>query len=173
MDVVFDIDGTLANAEHRLHFIKDSAYFVPSAKGLRDHRPDWASFLSDEMVAKDTPIPQLWRVLSGFANSFNRVLFITGRPDSQRFMTWEWLMSFDRFCEHRTNAAHWLHRFPERLYMRRTGDRRPSHEIKRELLQQARQDGYNPTLVFEDRKDDTAMWRSEGLLCCQVAEGDY
>ena len=34
-------------------------------------------------------------------------------------------------------------------------------------------DGYDPRLVFEDRKEDTAMWRDEGLLCCQVAEGDY
>lgn len=28
-------------------------------------------------------------------------------------------------------------------------------------------------VVFEDRNDDTAMWRRNGLLCCQVADGNY
>lgn len=59
------------------------------------------------------------------------------------------------------------------LYMRKAQDRRPSHVIKGELLEQAREEGYDPQLVFEDRKDDTAMWRAKGILCCQVAEGNY
>jgi hypothetical protein len=59
------------------------------------------------------------------------------------------------------------------IFMRLIGDRRPSHVVKREGLLQARAEGFDPKLVFEDRKDDADMWRAEGLLCCQVAEGDY
>ena len=52
-------------------------------------------------------------------------------------------------------------------------DGRKSPAVKREGLIEALKDGYDPMLVFEDRKEDTAMWRAEGLLCCQVAEGNY
>lgn len=172
MDVIFDIDGTLANAEHRLHHIKDPAYW----RGVPP-RPDWDTFLSDELVALDTAIPQTWKLLEYIIESFdNRVLFITGRKESSRKMTTSWLL--DQDCPIRFPAASriqllgWPNPVPT-LYMRKNGDRRPSSTVKRELLNQARADGYNPTLVFEDRADDTAMWRSEGLLCCQVAEGNY
>lgn len=30
-----------------------------------------------------------------------------------------------------------------------------------------------PDLVFEDRKRVVDMWRSHGVTCCQVAEGDF
>lgn len=172
MDVIFDIDGTLANAEHRLHHIKDPAFW----KGVPP-RPDWDTFLSDELVALDTPILQTWMLMLHILESNkNRVLFITGRKESSREMTVSWLMNKD--CPIRHSAVSYLHLigWPNpvpTLYMRKDGDRRPSHDVKRELLNQARADGYNPTLVFEDRTNDTAMWRSEGLLCCQVAEGNY
>ena len=167
MDVIFDIDGTLANAEHRLHLI------VPDPNVLYEQpfQKDWDRFLSDDMVAKDTVIPAIWCVLSALICDFNTVLFITGRPERQRETTWRWLT--DDLCAHRRFIRHKLLRKPERLYMRQDGDRRPSHEVKRELLRRARYDGYSPQLVFEDRKDDTKMWRSEGLLCCQVAVGEY
>ena len=170
MDVIFDIDGTLANASHRLHFIKDMKFWVPSGI-TRNLKPDWDTFLSDEQVAKDTPIPQTWALMERMINRGDRIIFITGRKEASRDMTWRWLT--DMSCEHRMHCATYLDLNYARLYMRRDGDRRSSSEVKRELLHRARDHGFNPTLVFEDRKDDTAMWRSEGLLCCQVAEGDY
>lgn len=105
----------------------------------------------------------------------NRILFITGRPHIQRETTFRWLT--DTSCPIRAEAALLISkanyiRFPQ-LYMRTTGDRRQSHIVKEELLHQAIQDGYKPTLVFEDRADDTAMWRRNGLRCFQVAEGNY
>lgn len=182
MDVIFDIDGTLADASHRLHFIKDMRYWVQSPsnpEGLP--KPDWESFLSDEQVARDAPIPQTWAILESMLDDPQgyRVIFITGRNQSTRGMTYKWLT--DDNCPIRYYAvAIWRRRSEYQgktvgpiLYMRSESDRRPSHHVKRDLLKLARADGFNPTLVFEDRKDDTAMWRSEGLLCCQVAEGDY
>lgn len=172
MDIIFDIDGTLADASHRLHLIKDMAHWV-SVDG-QPPKPDWETFLSDEMVAKDSPIPQTWETLLALlCVPDNRILFITGRPDSQRETTLAWLMDDacdlrQDFCDH----MHWEETVPV-LYMRKTGDHRPSYIVKEELLQRARKDGYTPQLVFEDRKDDTEMWRRNGLLCCQVAEGNY
>lgn len=171
MDAIFDIDGTLANATHRLHHIMpdpNKIYELPFKK-------DWETFLSDEMVAQDTAIPEVWQILTSLCyEPRNRILFITGRPEAQRQTTWNWLM--DQSCEHRAEIAFmWQreHRRSPLLYMRKDGDRRPSPIVKEELLMRARSDGYNPVMAFEDRKEDTAMWRRNGLLCLQVAEGDY
>jgi len=179
MDVVFDIDGTLANAEHRLHFIKDPNFWItPRGTSLVPRKPDWESFLADEHVANDTPIPQTWKLMTLLLQETDtRILFITGRPESSRPMTETWLTTP---CPVRAPAVTsmatraWPHmRSCPPLYMRHSGDRRPSHVVKSELLGHARGDGFNPMLVFEDRREDTAMWRKEGLLCCQVADGNY
>ena len=44
--------------------------------------------------------------------------------------------------------------------------------VKQELLTQIRK-VWNPILVFDDRQRVVDMWRSEGLICCQVARGDF
>lgn len=171
MDFIFDIDGTLADASHRLHLINDMAHWV-SAPGKLP-KPNWEEFLSDEQVAKDTPIPGTWELLTTLILSGNRIVFITGRPATQRGMTWDWLC--DRNCPIRGRAYRFIGGYLTGLFMRTPGDRRPSHIVKRELLDQAKKaiPNFNPVMVFEDRKEDTAMWREAGLLCCQVAEGDY
>lgn len=162
MDIVFDIDGTLANAEHRLHFIKDP-----------DKAKDWENFLSDEQVAGDSAIPEIWEILYFMLAAGHRVIFITGRPEKQRQVTHDWLKNTE--CGIRNPAARVMHirRQGPIIYMRRDGDRRPSHVVKGELLERARKDGFHPVMAFEDRKDDAAMWREKGLRCLQVAEGDY
>lgn len=167
LDVVFDIDGTLANAEHRLHFIKDTAYFVGDPL-----KPNWDAFLSTEQMMSDAPIPQTWAIMEGLISEGARIIFITGRPERERASTWEWLTEEDCECRHYP-SRYLIANTSNRLYMRSDGDRRPSSVTKEECLMRARKDGLNPTLVFEDRKDDTEMWRRNGLLCCQVAEGNY
>jgi len=175
MDIVFDIDGTLANASHRLHHITPD----PNIAYEQPFRKDWDAFLSDDAVAKDAPIEQTWRLLEAMLYEGHRVIFITGRPEAQREVTYNWLMT--QYCPVRVYAWHyWMKQTSYQgkvvgpiIYMRKDGDRRPSHIVKGELLEQARMDGFDPKLAFEDRKDDTAMWRAKGLLCCQVAEGNY
>ena len=174
MDVIFDLDGTLADPSHRLHFINDPAYFKPGGI-TRDLKPDWDSFLSDEQMAKDEPIVQTWNVLESLVEQCHRVIFITGRYERSRAMTEAWLNP--PHCFLRTEAMitlmrrQYLKRLP--IYMRADGDRRSSSVVKQEGLMRARADGYDPVLAFEDRKDDVKMWRRNGLLCCQVAEGHF
>ena len=162
MDVFYDIDGTLAKAGHRLHFIEKEP-------------KDWDAFLSDDQMAMDTAIPETWEILTGLLGDRHaRIIFITGRPEKQRQATVMWLLTDG--CKYRRRAfTYWDNRLPGRpaLYMRQDNDRRPSHIVKEEGLMRARADGFNPTLVFEDRKLDAEMWRRNGLLCCQVAEGNY
>ena len=157
MDVIFDLDGTLANAGHRLHFIEKEP-------------KDWDAFLSDDQMALDTPIEPIWKTLSALVNDGNRIAFVTGRPERQREATSKWLCDYAGAF---SGAHSVLFMITIRLYMRQDNDRRPSHIVKEEGLMRARADGFNPTLVFEDRKLDTEMWRRNGLICCQVAEGNY
>jgi phosphoglycolate phosphatase-like HAD superfamily hydrolase len=167
MDVIFDIDGTLADATHRLHHI------VEDPNQIYEHvfKKNWDRFLSDELVAQDAYIEPMWKLLAQLDKSAWSILFITGRPEAQRDVTWTWLK--DGLTRHRAFRDQRFLDWNTRLYMRDDGDRRPSHKVKRDSLRHARNDGFDPKLVFEDRKDDTAMWRSEGLICCQVAEGNY
>ena len=60
-----------------------------------------------------------------------------------------------------------------KLYMRGDKDRRGDDIVKRELLAGIRSDGFDPKLAIDDRRRVVDMWRSEGLVCAQVAEGEF
>lgn len=163
MDVVFDIDGTLASAAHRMHYLTDP-----------DKKKDWENFMSENEVANDEPIGPVWDILDSMLEANHRIIFITGRPERLRTVTYNWLTESN--CIARCLASSFWERHQTRgpvLYMRREGDRRSSEISKRESLNRARMDGFKPKIAFEDRASDTAMWRSEGLICCQVDEGDF
>lgn len=162
MDVIFDIDGTLANAAHRLHFIEGET-------------KDWETFLSDEQIAHDAPIEQTWEVLTSLVAQGHQILFATGRHERQRVTTYDWLK--EPLCPiRRPSQLLWKEgRAPmPLLFMRHTDKPRiPSAEMKKILLEEIRGYGFDPVMAFEDRATDTAAWRENGLLCCQVAEGNY
>ena len=153
MDIIFNIDGALADASHRLHLIEKEP-------------KDWDAFLSDDQMALDGPIEPIWETLSALVDAWCGIAFITGRPECQRAATFSWLRD-----QAATVGIILLPRIA--LYMRDDDDRRPSHIGKEDGLMRARADGYNPTLVFEDSKLDAEMWRRNGLICCQIGEGNY
>jgi hypothetical protein len=55
-------------------------------------------------------------------------------------------------------------------HSRPAGDHTPDTELKAGWLAQA---SPKPDLVFDDRASVVAMWRANGIPCCQVAEGDF
>ena len=72
--VIFDIDGTIADCTHRLHYLKDK---------------DWDSFY--RACSADTPIIStisLLRVLS----KDHQIVLSTGRPERIRTLTEKWLL---------------------------------------------------------------------------------
>jgi len=68
---VFDIDGTIANLEHRLHLL-----------------PDWNAFF--DACDKDAPIDHMIRVARALHND-NDIVYVSGRSDRVRDATVEWL----------------------------------------------------------------------------------
>ena len=149
--VFFDIDGTVADISHRLHFIQSEP-------------KDWASFHA--AATDDEPMKDMVSiVIALFKQSYNDgyyPIFVTGRPESSREITLKWL-----------NQAFGIYFIDDELAMRKNGDYRPDHVIKRELVQNLRKLGHDVVLAVEDRQQVVDMYREEGIRCLQCADGRY
>lgn len=148
---IFDIDGTLANAEHRLHFIIDH-------DGKKTKAPHWNEFL--EAAKDDPPIASMCKLFRLLARS-ETIILSTGRREDQREMTEDWLARYD--------LVH------EGLFMRPLGDYRSDTIVKPMVIRNefGRDIPDRVQTIFEDRARVTAAWRALGYHVCQVAEGDY
>jgi hypothetical protein len=149
--LIVDIDGTLANCEHRLHHIQ---------KSPKNWDAFYAAAYADEPIK---PICSLvWSLYSG--RLFDGVIYVTGRPRRIQGTTLEWLVRNQLpDPRHATNG----------LEMRGDTDFRPDFVVKREILHKLRALDFNPTMAIEDRSQVCRMWREEGLTCLQVAEGEF
>ena len=145
MDIIVDIDGTLANITHRLHYIQQKP-------------KNWDKFQSDEELKKDKVIEPVKLLVCGYSHFHNaRILYCSGRIEKTRNTTEDWLVHND---------------LPDGvLYMRPAGDFRDDFVVKRELLAEMRKDGYNPQLVIEDRQSVIDMWKKEGIMVLAVNGG--
>jgi hypothetical protein len=150
---VFDIDGTLANADQRLHNIRRTD----------GKKKDWHSFYTD--CVKDKPIAAMCTLAStlidGSYGEFG-IIFCTGRPEKYRAETLKWLK----------NNVH-VDIESSALFMRPNGNFEKDKDIKFKILGKA---GINPEdilMAFEDRKQMTEAYREKDVLCAQVAEGDF
>lgn len=146
--VIMDIDGTLANAEHRLHLLPKGAHSGPDAS--------WDKFFAAARF--DKPNHEIVTLNNQLARDFP-VMICTGRPEKDRRMTIEWLKTHNiKF---------------NTLMMRRDGDHRDDTIVKKEMLDAIRLFDYDPMFAVEDRKRVAQMWRDNGVRCLHVCEGDY
>lgn len=142
--IVFDIDGTLANIEHRRQFVATKP-------------KNWAAFNAG--IPDDVPHEEIVFLAKTFAEQGNTVLLCSGRGEEQREVTVE---QMDRFGV----------KF-SKLFMRPQRDHRQDNIVKVELLQQIRQEFGEPFLWFDDRKQVVDAIRAEGVRVLQVAPGDF
>lgn len=144
---VFDLDGTLADLTHRLHFIQQE-------------KPDWDGFFA--ACGGDTviePVATLFRELNSNERKDYDIVIMSGRSDAVADKTLEWLDANEI-------AGDWL-------FMRAEGDHRPDDVVKSELMDRLLSYDLKPIMIFDDRKQVVDMWRSRGFLCAQVAEGNF
>lgn len=143
--VLFDIDGTLADIEHRRSF-------------LRRNSPDWKQFNAE--MGSDTPnqpIVQLYLVL--WESSKYNIELVTGRNEEFRKITENWLV--------------WNEIPFNKIHMRKDKDNRPDHIIKKEILDELLKSGYEIEFVVDDRQQVVDMWRANGIVCLQCDVGDF
>lgn len=141
--LVSDIDGTISDATHRLHFIKGE-------------EKRWDEFYTASVL--ETPISGVIDLLKAYRSSGFPIVLLTGRNDAYREITNMWLD---------------YHDVPyDLLVMRSPGDRRLDYQIKVEWLKEFREKA-KVSVVFEDRKRVVEAMRELGLTVFHVAEGDY
>lgn len=87
------------------------------------------------------------------------VIIVSGRDSACRRDTIDWLNDQGIPTEY--------------VYMRPEGDNRKDAVIKLEIFNQKIRDRFNVWGVFDDRGQVVSMWRTLGLKCFQVAEGDF
>jgi hypothetical protein len=144
-DVIFDIDGTIADVEHRRHHVRSGG------------RKDWKAFNAG--MVHDPIVDPVVSVLRALHNSGCTIILCSGRGTENRQKTIDWLSK---------------HNIPyHALYMRAINDYRRDDVVKKELLDQILDDGFKPIIAFDDRQQVVDMWRDNGMVCAQVAPGDF
>lgn len=142
--IIFDIDGTIADLQHRRHFVATKP-------------KNWPAFFAN--IELDEPIHQIVEVLRMYAHRGYAIVLCSGRGDDTKDRTIAWLAKHD---------IPW-----DTIYMRKHKDNRADDIIKEELLDQILADGYHPYMVYDDRDRVVAMWRRRGYICAQVAPGNF
>lgn len=141
---IFDLDSTLSDANWRKHHLLGEV-------------EDWDGWYTD--IDKDPPNHEIIQ-FTKMARILGITVFIcTGRLEKVRKESEQWL--FD-------NGVTYDH-----LYMRKSDDFREDPVIKKEMLDAIINNGYAPTIAFEDRDSVVKMWRENGLRCFQVDYGDF
>jgi predicted kinase len=100
----------------------------------------------------DGPTASILEVVHGNA----LVLVVSGRDAKYRDATEKWL------------AANYV--YPDRMYMRREGDKRHDAQVKYEILRDQIAPNYQARGVFDDRTRVVNMWRTAGVKTFQVAD---
>ena len=157
--IICDIDGTIANLQHRLHFIKNP-------DGTKRKKPDWDSF--HKACVDDEPYEDVIEILHslvrGHGNGCNvcgaverEVYFFSGRNESVRKETIEWLEK---------NVS--IPVEDGSLYMRSEGDRRPDTTVKYEMMYELKIMPEDVLCILDDRQSVVNMWRENGFRVMQI-----
>lgn len=143
--VICDLDGTLCNLDHRLHFVKQE-------------RKDWKGFFK----ALEGDSVNAWckeLIVSQAINYKRPTILCSGRPDSYERETRAWLKKNHIQYEH--------------LFMRPRNDFRADSIAKEIILDFEILTRFTPYLIIDDRKNVVEMWRQRGYTCLQCAEGNF
>lgn len=142
--IIFDIDGTLANIEHR--------------RGYVANKPkNFKAF--NAAIPQDTPHEEIVFLAKTFYEQGNKVILCSGRGEESRDVTVTQMKDFGvRF---------------DKLFMRSLGDYRRDDIVKVELLAQIRAEFGEPFIWFDDRNQVVNAIRAQGVKVLQVAPGDF
>lgn len=145
--ILCDIDGTIADIKHRLHFVNNE-------DGTPKKKKDWKGFFGT--MDRDEIRQEVVDYLNERSDPDINLVFVTARPDDYRDVTEEWM------------EEQGLGGYP--VIMRRSGDKRPDTEVKQEMYDKYFKH-YDVVEVIDDRPSVIRMWRSNGLNVKDVGGG--
>ena len=79
--VLCDIDGTIANNDHRQHYLEG--------------KKDWDGFFS--ALINDEPIYKIINQINELHSAGKKIIFFTGRPEKYKNLTIKWLSQYFDF----------------------------------------------------------------------------
>lgn len=146
MIVVFDLDGTIADCEHRRPLVKENK---------------WKEFYA--ACGADTAVNGVVQLMHAMYVMGHKNVILSGRSDEVRAMTIQWL------------AKEWVQY--HHIIMRKEGDNTPDEILKLTMLNTFLAEhgatSIDVAFIVDDRKKVVDMWRREGYLCLQCAEGNF
>lgn len=185
--IIFDLDGTLADCEHRRHFVdpiknnefrfRKSNIFskeIPVDDGYYDESgsrfcADWKSFY--EACDKDLPINPVLDQLSYYLSLIHmgrnvkkestfEVQIWSGRCESVIGKTISWLV------------AQGISMMDLKLKMRPIGDNTPDDKLKERWLDEELSKGNKIDFVFDSDPKSIAMWRGREIFVFDCNQGE-
>ena len=142
--IIVDLDGTLANCDHRVHHLQGST-------------KDWGQFYAG--LADDELNSWCKELMEAMHDKGCKILIVTGRDVRYKEETKTWLEKHNIFYHY--------------LYMRDEDDRRSDSLIKKEIYKEEIEEKYHVVFVVDDRKSVVEMWRDIGLPCLQCDWGEF
>lgn len=183
--IIFDLDGTLTDAEHRRHFLaKFSPSGCPFGPGEGESetrcgpgpdglcrlgcrlrlRPDWRAFhLASAYDPPRQPVVDILVALSELHPPYEIAIW-SGRPAAYGHVASAWL------------KKHVSPKWESYVSLRMRPDDEnnvPDEVLKESWLDEVMTAGRRVEYVFDDRNKVVAMWRRRGITCFQVAEGNF
>lgn len=143
--IIFDIDGTIANVEHRRHFVNGG-------------NKDWKSFRAE--TVNDTPNQWVVDIAKRHIAAGDEVAFFSARNESEREIT-----------EQQINE--WVGGGHKGVFLRPNDSFEPDEIFKADLADRFEKMGGKIDLVFDDRNKVVQMWKDRGTPVVQVADGDF
>lgn len=143
--IIVDLDGTLCDSEHRVHFVRNKQWDKFYEGLVDDNSHEWCVDL-----------------VESFFEYGYEIIFVTGRSDKYEDLTNDWLMK--NLPE---SVYDWL------LYMRAEGDFRKDWIVKEELYNENIKSKCDVMFAIDDRTQVVKHWRKIGITCLQCCDGDY
>lgn len=144
--VIIDLDSTLANNDHRKHFVENKPKdFDAFYAGIpQDKVNEWCEKIMEAMECVDF-----------------KILLVTGREGNPKVKqdTLDWL-SNNCICY-------------DDIFFRKEKDYRPDTVVKEEIYKEHIEPNYNILFCVDDRPSVVRMWRSLGLTCLQCDDKEF
>ena len=144
MIYVFDIDGTIANNEHRSHLLPSSDLHLTSS---------WSDY--NRACSGDSPIIPMINMMNALAE-LSPVYIMTSRSDEVECMTLEWLQY---------NNINY-----DGIYMRSRLDNRNDYIIKEMWINDLCNGDKASVIIFEDNPNVISHLRNCGYTVMSVCE---
>jgi hypothetical protein len=139
---IYDVDGTLANVDPYLHFVRGS-------------NKDYDAFHGASIDA--LPNIDVIEMLNNSVSDGHSILIVTSRKEKYRGLTSMWLAK-NNIRSHG-------------LFMRSDDDHRPDYETKKDILDKITK-LWNVTYAVDDNPNIIKLWENHGIPTTKIGSWD-